>query len=83
MASDKQNGSTVILKISDMNCAACARTIDEALSSKDGVVKASINPSQKRATVDYEPGIISEKDMVKAVEEAGYNVDETKAADEE
>ena len=59
------------LRISGMYCAACAGTLEKALMSVPGVLKAQVSAASHCATVRYAaPALAS--DLVKAVEAAGY-----------
>ncbi len=62
----------VILRIGGMTCAMCEKTVTEALSHLDGVVSVSVNIATEKATVTYNPRMVSLADMKKAVENAGY-----------
>jgi Cu+-exporting ATPase len=64
----------IVLPITGMTCAACARNVERALKKTEGVVDASVNLATERATVTYIPGAIRRADLVKAVEAAGYGV---------
>ena len=68
------------LRISGMYCAACAGTLEKALMSVPGVLKAQVSAASHCATVRYAaPALAS--DLVKAVEAAGYEaVPDTAAA---
>lgn len=62
------------LRIAGMTCATCAGTLERALSATHGVSKATVNLAAEKASVEYDPAVVGEKDLVKAVEEAGYGV---------
>jgi Cu+-exporting ATPase len=62
------------LQITGMTCATCAGTVEEKLSHLRGVYRAAVNLASEKATVDYDPSEASEKDLVQAVEDAGYGV---------
>ena len=67
-----------VLKISGMHCASCAQTIEKSLR-KLPLVSANVNIATEQATIEYDPGKITRKDMVSAIEEAGYKVPETES----
>ncbi len=69
MASKKVN-----LPIKGMTCTSCAQTIEKNLKKKKGVHSANVNFASEKAYVDFDPGIISNKDLIAAVREAGYDV---------
>ncbi|NPV27663.1 MAG: copper-translocating P-type ATPase [Firmicutes bacterium] len=62
------------LKISGMSCVACANRIAKGLSSLPGVVEANVNFASEKATVEYDPNVVSLQDLVKKVNELGYSV---------
>jgi Cu+-exporting ATPase len=62
------------LQITGMTCATCAGTVERKLSQLRGVSKAAVNLASEKATVEYDPSLATEKDLVKAVEDAGYGV---------
>jgi Cu+-exporting ATPase len=62
------------LQITGMTCATCAGTVEKKLSELRGVSKAGVNLASEKATVEYDPSLATEKDLVKAVEDAGYGV---------
>jgi Cu+-exporting ATPase len=62
----------VMLRIGGMTCAACEKTVSEALGRLDGVVNISVNLATEKAAVTYNPRMVSLADMKKAVEDAGY-----------
>ena len=71
----------VELPIQGMTCANCARAIEQALASLEGVVSAGVNLATERATVEYVPTLVGRAQMVKAVGDAGYRVIDTTGAE--
>ncbi|MDK2990859.1 MAG: P-type Cu+ transporter [Clostridiales bacterium] len=69
----------VQLRLKGMSCAACAAAIEKALNRLDGVYHASVNFAAEKATVEYDSSVVSVRDMIKAVEDVGY---EAERADE-
>lgn len=62
------------LGITGMTCATCAASIEKALSGVPGVDKATVNIATEKTTVEYDPSSVSETDLLKAIENAGYGV---------
>ncbi len=62
------------LPLLGMTCANCAATIERTLNKVDGVVEATVNYANERATVRYAPGATTRADLVAAVRKAGYDV---------
>ncbi len=66
--------ATMDLPITGMTCASCVRTVERALKKPDGVLDVTVNLATEKATVTYIPGLVSRRDLVAAVESAGYGV---------
>jgi len=60
------------LKISDMSCASCANKVEKTLSGLPGIIRANVNFAMERASVEYEPSMISVEDMKAALDNLGY-----------
>ncbi|EMA10141.1 Cu+-exporting ATPase [Haloarcula vallismortis] len=63
---------TVTIGITDMSCANCAATNEEALEGTAGVIEASVNYATDEAQVTYNPADVSRSDLDDAIEAAGY-----------
>lgn len=63
--------SSLDLAIEGMSCASCVSTVEKALNSVSGVTSASVNLATERAHLELS-GNVTVSDLVKAVEEAGY-----------
>ncbi|MCJ7840915.1 heavy metal translocating P-type ATPase [Lederbergia sp. NSJ-179] len=61
------------LGITGMTCAACSNRIEKTLNKMDGV-KAQVNLTTEKATVDYDSGKTSIEDITKKIENVGYGV---------
>jgi len=64
----------VDLPIKGMTCTSCAQTIEKNLKKKKGVHSANVNFVSEKAYVNFDPQIISDKDLIEAVREVGYDV---------
>jgi Cu+-exporting ATPase len=74
----------LVLPITGMTCANCVATIERALNRRTpGVVRASVNLATEKATVEYVPGEVSRREIVKAIEDVGYGVLETESGQTE
>ena len=60
--------------VTGMTCASCVGRVEEALRKLPGVVEASVNLANEKATVGYVAGEVGPRDLEKAVEGAGYGV---------
>lgn len=67
----------VELPITGMTCAACEKNVTRALKKPNGVLDVSVNLATERALVTYLPGTASRRDLIAAVEKAGYGVIDT------
>lgn len=67
----------VELPITGMTCAACEKNVTRALKKPNGVLDVSVNLATERALVTYLPGSASRRDLIAAVEKAGYGVIDT------
>ncbi len=61
-----------VFVIDGMTCAACALTVENAVKKLDHVDSAVVNLTTEKMTVDYNPDLISEEEIEKAVADAGY-----------
>ena len=62
------------LPITGMTCANCAATVERTLKKTPGVAGATVNYASERATVHFDPGVVSIPQLGEAVERAGYGV---------
>ncbi len=73
----------VSLPVTGMTCAACARTIQVTLEDTRGVRQADVNFATGRATVVFDPSLVSIDGLVGAIRDVGYDVLEEHDKDEE
>ncbi|CDF59050.1 heavy metal translocating P-type ATPase [Thermobrachium celere] len=59
-------------KITGMTCAACSRAVERAVKKLDGIDKAEVNLAIEELYVEYDEKKVSEDDIIRAVEKAGY-----------
>ncbi|WP_420812888.1 heavy metal translocating P-type ATPase [Peribacillus acanthi] len=62
----------VELDIIGMTCAACSTRIEKGLNKVAGVSKANVNLALEKATVEYDPSVVTVQQMIKKVESLGY-----------
>lgn len=74
--------ATTELPLMGMTCANCANTIERRLKKTAGVLDASVNYANEKASVTYASGVATRGDLVAAVRKAGYDVVEV-AGDED
>ena len=65
--------SAISLPIEGMTCASCVARIERSLSKVEGVQSVSVNLTTERADIQASNSV-DRKALVKAVEDAGYNV---------
>ncbi len=70
------------LPLLGMTCANCASNIERALNKVDGILTATVNYANEKASITYATGAVTRAEMVAAVRKAGYDVVET-AGDED
>src|SRR5665811_1027721 len=69
-----ENQHQVTLPILGMTCANCVATVEKSLAKTDGVQEAQVNLSSERATVRFDPNKASVADLIKHIQDAGYDV---------
>ena len=62
----------IVLPIEGMSCAACARTVQDALRGSAGVAAATVNYATAKAAVDYDDAATGVVALVQSVRQAGY-----------
>lgn len=73
-------------RIGGMSCAACVGRVEKAIGSLNGVESVEANIGTGTASVTYDPEKVTESDIARAVESAGYGLiddDPLKASAEE
>ncbi len=65
---------TVQLPIEGMTCASCSARVQRALGRLEGVTDAGVNLATEKATVTYDPQVLTQHDLIDAVREVGYGV---------
>jgi Cu+-exporting ATPase len=63
------------LNIGGITCASCVAHVEQALTGVPGVVNASVNLATEKAAVEYIPGAADISELTRAVQEAGYRVE--------
>jgi len=61
-----------VLKISGMTCAACSARIEKKLNKLDGISSAGVNLAVEKATVNFDKSIITQDEIINAIEAIGY-----------
>jgi Cu+-exporting ATPase len=71
---EKEQLARITISVTGMTCASCVRRVERALTKVPGVLEASVNVANERATVEYLAGEVGPRELEKAVEGAGYGV---------
>jgi P-type Cu+ transporter len=69
--------------ITGMTCAACSTRIEKGLNKMDGVLNANVNLALEKASVEYNPSLLSPKEMIQKVEKLGYGASVKSAENEQ
>jgi len=64
----------LIVPVRGMRCAACAARVQKALTTVEGVQEASVNLATERAVLRVDSRKLRAAELVKAVQELGYDV---------
>lgn len=66
---------TIQVRITGMTCAACSNSVESALNSVNGVLRASVALLQNRADVVFDPNLVKDEDVKNAIEDAGFEAE--------
>ncbi|WP_440991630.1 heavy metal translocating P-type ATPase [Haloarchaeobius baliensis] len=70
---ERTTETTISYTVPEMDCPSCAGKVENALGALDGVLSIDPQPTTGKVTV-ISDGSVSEADMVRAIENAGYEV---------
>jgi copper chaperone CopZ len=59
-------------QLEGITCTGCAEDMENILRDKDGVINVSVNYAEGTVHIEYEPGVIDEKDLFEAVSKLGF-----------
>jgi len=57
-----------------MTCAACSSRVEKTLNKQDGIKMATVNLLSNKATVEFDTDKITEQEIIKAIQNTGYDV---------
>jgi len=63
-----------VLPVTGMTCSNCARTIDLNVSKLKGIKEARVDFAGEKLIVEFDPSLISEKDIIACIQRIGYGV---------
>ena len=61
-----------LIKIGGMHCSSCVTIINRVLSKQEGIINSSVNFSTEKASVEYDPTVISEAKIIEVINSKGY-----------
>lgn len=64
----------LVLPITGMTCANCVAAVERNIKKEKGVSSAVVNLSSERATVVFDPTLVSIQTVIDRVEKAGYGI---------
>jgi len=70
MAESKQ----IVLPITGMTCANCVATVERNVKKLDGLTAVNVNLSSERASIEFDPAVLSLEQIIAKVNKAGYGV---------
>ena len=65
----------VQIKVLGMACGGCKAAVETALQSLEGVSAARVDLAAKTAYVTYNTGKLGRKDLLEAIQKAGYKAE--------
>ncbi len=70
----RDQGITRTLRVEGMHCASCSSLVEKTLLGLDGVYSAPVNLATETVRLTYDPSLISESELIRAVDRAGYTL---------
>lgn len=64
--------TTTILRSDELSCPSCVDNIESNLNNTEGVSHAKVHFNTGRIEVEHDPETVSEKKLIKVVEQSGY-----------
>src|ERR671913_416880 len=71
---EKERLARITIPVTGMTCASCVGRVERALEKVPGVLEASVNLANERATVEHLAGEVKPRDLETAIQGAGYGV---------
>ncbi len=66
--------TTATITVPEIHCGHCKSSIEGALSPVAGVSRAHVDIDARTVTVDFDAGTLSRDDLVRLIEDQGYEV---------
>ena len=64
----------IALNVSGMTCGGCVKSIQNALNGRDGVENATANLEAGTVAIEFNPAVIQQSALEKAIADAGFDV---------
>jgi Cu+-exporting ATPase len=64
----------ITLPVTGMTCANCVATVERNVKKLDGVISTNVNLTTERASVEYDPELVDQGQIVSRIERAGYGI---------
>ena len=61
-----------VFTVRGMSCSSCVVKLENGLKKRDGIRSARVSLAKTQAVVEYDPEMISEEDILKLIEDLGY-----------
>ncbi|WP_271401118.1 heavy metal translocating P-type ATPase [Salinicoccus roseus] len=68
--------------ITGMTCAACSNRIEKVLNKQEGVKSATVNLTTENAVIEYNPSMLTDRDLIARVEKLGYGAKPKQSAED-
>jgi len=68
---------SVCLNVAGISCQHCVNSINQAVKSLTGVDRVEVNFPGRQVTVEYDPGQVALRAIIAAIEDQGYEVDDS------
>ncbi|MCG7333249.1 heavy metal translocating P-type ATPase [Salinicoccus roseus] len=68
--------------ITGMTCAACSNRIEKVLNRQEGVKSATVNLTTENAVIEYNPTMLTDRDLIARVEKLGYGAKPKQSAED-
>lgn len=65
---------TQVIDIAGMTCGGCVKSVEDVVSSLQGVDSIEVSLEQAQATVSFDDDVVSLSQIAETIEEAGFDV---------
>lgn len=64
----------ITLPVTGMTCANCVATVERNIKKLDGIENANVNLTTERASIEYDPDLVSQDEITARIRRAGYDI---------